>query len=725
VLAEPQLIDGWPVDAASSVALIGARPGAIATDWLPRNLRTYGCTGEIWLVSRRHAAELGLGAFGAAAFASAEELPGVPEVLVLAVGPAECIRLTRHYTARGTRLVVIYANGFSETQTPEGRHLEGELAAAVQGDALLIGPSSLGAADFRAGICTFGPPLPDDLRVGCVSLVSQSGALLSSMLGAAAEEGFGLDWCASVGSGACFGVAQALEFALRRPGTRIVGVYFESFSCAAELALLTGPLRQAAADGQRVVAVRAGASAAGASVAASHTGAVGGDDRLVDAFFRDHGVIRAPSLADLARTCNVLRLDQARRTPRRAAGGLAIIEPSGGATAIAADLASREGVPLASLTAATQSFLAELGGPSAHVSNPVDLTAAAHDAATMDRAYGLVHADPGVAAVLIPWSVTIPDSAPARRYHRDSLSRHIRLAASVGVPVVIATSAPQHWTQWARAQQRELPPNAAIVQGVGPTMRALRSLLAPGASPAAAPAALRPEASQSADADPPGQAMEEARALRLIASAGVPVTRSMTLRPGELASAAGLVAAAGLQPPFAVKVIAAGLVHKAAAGGVQLGVPGPAEVCDAAQAVLSGARQAGVSSSDLSGVLVAEMAFGPELMVGLSRDPVFGDYLVLGWGGILTEAIGGHAVELLDAENPAGAADRAIRSLSHGELAGRTLQAARGAVVRLCAEFTGGSLRHCATIEVNPLIVGPQGAVAADALAIIDTEGPA
>jgi len=352
----------------------------------------------------------------------------------------------------------------------------------------------------------------------------------------------------------------------------------------------------------------------------------------------------------------------------------------------------------------------------------------------VDRAYGLVHDDPGVGAVLVPWSVSIPDSSPARRYHRDSLARHIRLAAASGVPVLIATSAPQRWTAWAREQQQELPPNMAIVQGVGPTMRALRSVLtasrpaaggSPGPAAAGRLAATGPppgRASEPGDRSRPGRVLEEEAALRLLAAAGIPVTRSLALRAGELPAAASRVAAAGLRPPFAVKVIAAGLAHKAAAGGVRLGVPGPAQVVAAAAAVLNGARQAGVADTALRGVLVAEMAFGPELMAGLSRDPVYGDYLVLGWGGVLTEALGGHAVELLGDRDPAQAADRAIASLGCGGLAARALAAARPAIVALCAEFTAGSLRNCMTIEVNPLIAGQQGVVAADALAIVDAE---
>jgi acyl-CoA synthetase (NDP forming) len=718
VLTEAGMAADWSVASAGSVALVGARPGRVATEWLPRNLRSYGFSGDIWLVSRRTT-----GLTGNPVFTSVEQLPAVPSIVVLAVSPAECIRLTRYCTSRGTKVVVVYANGFAETGTEEGRALERELVSAVAGDAVLLGPSSLGMVDFTAGVCAFGPPIPGDLPTGCVSLISQSGALLCSMLGAAAEEGFGLDWCVSVGSGAGFGVAQAAAYALRRASTQVLGIYFESFGSRAELTALARPLSAAAAAGKRVVVVKAGASAAGASVAQSHTGSISGDDRLADAFFRSHGVIRAESIEDLVRTVNVLRL--ARRRPPRPGQGLAIIEPSGGSTAVAADLAARYGVPLATFSDATQSFLADLGGASAHVSNPVDLTAAAHDEAVVDRAYQLVQEDPGVGAVLVPWSVSLPDSTPARHYHRASLARHIRLAASTGVPVVIATAAAQRWTDWAVAQRSQLPPNAAIVQGAGAAMRALRAVLGPAQGEPVRPGAAssQPDRPRPPDGTPPDGTLEEARALSLLAEAGLRVPRRAVLRRAELA-ASGPLADAGIRPPFAVKLIASGLAHKAGVGGVELGVAGLSAVAAAAQAVIRRAEAAGVPSGDISGVLVAEMAFGPEIMAGLSRDGVFGDFLVVGWGGILTEALRRHEIELLDPDAPcADAVDRALARLGGAGLAGAALQAVAPFITHLCEEFTRGRLRHCGTVEVNPLIADPRGTVAVDALVIVDAEG--
>lgn len=704
------------LDSIDSVALVGARPGRVSTDWLPRNLSTYGFSGDIWLVSKRHR-EIN----GDATFEAVEQLPRVPGMVVLAVGPQECIRLTRECTAAGTKVVVVYANGFGETGTARGRQLEADLAAAVRGDAVLIGPSSLGVADFRAGVCAYGPPIPGDLEIGCVSLISQSGALLCSMLGGAAEEGLGVDWCAAVGSGVSFSLADGLAYAARRASTQVIGLYFEGFGSAAMTAQLAGVLAGTAAAGKRVIAIKAGASAAGASVALSHTGSVSGDDRLADAFFRRYGVIRAESIDDLLRTANVLRLGLARGKPRRPGQGLAIVEPSGGSTAIAADLAARHSVPLAVFSDDTASFLTEVGGASAHVSNPVDLTAAAHDESMVDKAYRLVQEDPGVGAVLVPWSVSLPDSSPAREYHRKSMSRHISLARATGVPLVIATASAQRWTDWAAAQRSQLPGNVAIVNGVAATVRALRWILEPPAA-RQVPEPARPVRS--------GRVLEEARALALLAEAGLPVARHITLPRGDHAFA-GALAAAGLRPPFAVKVVAPGLAHKADLGGVELGVAGLDELGRAAEAVIRRAEQSGGPATKVTGVLVAEMAFGPELIFGLSRDPILGDYLVLGWGGILTEAVGGHVIELLSGGDATGAdavdeaVDRALDQLAPAGQGGSRLRAVRHLLVLVGRQFAAGALRHCLTIEINPLILDPRGPVAADALAVIGEEAGA
>jgi acetate---CoA ligase (ADP-forming) len=733
VLLDPAIASALSLDSIDSIALVGARPGRVSTDWLPRNLLSYGFAGDIWLVSRRHR-EVN----GRATFESVGQLPRVPGMVLLAVGPAECIQLTRECTGAGTKVVVVYANGFGETGTAQGRRLEAELAAAVQGDAVLIGPSSLGVADFFAGVCAFGPPIPADLQTGCVSLISQSGALLCSMLGGAAEEGLGIDWCASVGSGISFTIADALSYAAHRTSTRLIGLYFEGFQSAAVQAQMTEVLSEAAVVGKRVIAVKAGASAAGASVALSHTGSISGDDRLADAFFRRYGVIRVESFDDLLRTANMLRIGLARHKPGRPGQGLAIIEPSGGSTAVAADLAARYSVPLAALSDVTASFLADVGGPSAHVSNPVDLTAAAHAESTVDEAYRLVQEDSGVGAVLVPWSINLPDSSPARAYHQRSMSRHISLARATGVPLVIATASTQRWTDWVATQQSQLPGNVAIVNGVAATMRALRWILEPAAEPFVARAGNEPAGAaprfvpEAADAVGPGpgdarpvrsgRVLEEARALTLLAEAGLPVARYIALARGERASAA-VLADAGLRPPFAVKVIAPGLAHKADLGGVELGVVGLDQLCRAAEAVVRRTEQSGVPPSDVTGVLVAEMAFGPEILVGLSRDSILGDYLVLGWGGILTEAVGGHVIELLGGPGAIDeAVDRAIGRLAPAGSGRSRLQAIRQLLAVLCRQFVAGSLRHCLTIEVNPLILDPRGPVIADALAVIGGE---
>jgi acyl-CoA synthetase (NDP forming) len=696
------------LDTADSVAIVGARPTGVGSQWLIRNLRQYGFSGEVWPVSPKLTDFYGL-----KVYPSVEELPWAPSIAVLAVNPVETIRLSGLLSGEGTKAVVIYSDGFAETGTEEGRRLARDLDDAVDGRLWLLGPGSLGFADFSSGLCALSPPVPDDIRPGDVSMISHSGALLSSLLGGASEEDLGVDWCVSVGSAASYGLADALSDAIERNSTRTICAYVEGLGSSDEITRVGSLLDAARGQGTRVIVAKSGSSAVGARVALSHTGSIAGDNRLVDAFFEEHDVIRVPDTEEMLRLAKLLSIGSARRKRRSPVSeGLAIIENSGGATALAADLAARNGVALASFEDATLDALKRVGGASSHVSNPVDLTAALHDPAEIDDIYRKVQMDPGVGFVLVPWSVTLPDDLGAREHHQLSLGRHVRLAGETGVPLIVCAVTTQAWTDWVRQLRRDAEPNVAIVQGLGLTMRSLRFVM--------------PENKREADtASSSESVIEEARALSVLGNLGVPVPRTKLVGRQEL-DVDELIRAAGMTPPFVVKVAADGLSHKAALGGVEVGV-GIGEIARAVSLVTTRVASAGIESSRIQGSLVAEMHFGPELMIGLSRDDSFGDYLIIGWGGVLTEAIGGHVVRLLG-DDPATRAQTVEQSV--GEVVGVRTD---GAVVRKVAEalwplveaFCAGELRNCRTVEVNPLIVDARGPVAADALIVTDKLLPA
>ena len=505
------------LDTADSVAIVGARPTGVGSQWLIRNLRQYGFSGEVWPVSRKLTDFYGL-----KVYPSVEELPWAPSIAVLAVNPVETIRLSGLLSGEGTKAVVIYSDGFAETGTEEGRRLARDLDDAVDGRLWLLGPGSLGFADFSSGLCALSPPVPDDIRPGDVSMISHSGALLSSLLGGASEEDLGVDWCVSVGSAASYGLADALSDAIERNSTRTICAYVEGLGSSDEITRVGSLLDAARGQGTRVIVAKSGSSAVGARVALSHTGSIAGDNRLVDAFFEEHDVIRVPDTEEMLRLAKLLSIGSARRKRRSPVSeGLAIIENSGGATALAADLAARNGVALASFEDATLDALKRVGGASSHVSNPVDLTAALHDPAEIDDIYRKVQMDPGVGFVLVPWSVTLPDDLGAREHHQLSLGRHVRLAGESGVPLIVCAVTTQAWTDWVRQLRRDAEPNVAIVQGLGLTMRSLRFVM--------------PENKREADtASSSESVIEEARALSVLGNLGVPVPRTKLVGRQEL-----------------------------------------------------------------------------------------------------------------------------------------------------------------------------------------------
>ena len=239
----------------TGVAVVGARPGSLWTALLWANIGGWGYPGEIWPVSRsRPEVE------GKKAYPSLSDLPDRPDAVILATGAPETIALARTSVAMGIEHIVAIADGFAERGTAEGRALQEELAEVVAGTpARLYGPNGLGFADFRSGLCPLSLPLPLDLPVGNVSIISQSGSLVSSITGGLICDGVGADWAVSIGNGAAFHVIDALEYLATRDTTTIICGYVESFGPASR-DRVEAALAAARDAGQRIVLLKAGGS---------------------------------------------------------------------------------------------------------------------------------------------------------------------------------------------------------------------------------------------------------------------------------------------------------------------------------------------------------------------------------------------------------------------------------------------------------------------------------
>jgi acyl-CoA synthetase (NDP forming) len=676
------------------VAIVGASENNFWTGHALHNLGLFGYQGEIWPVNPNYGTVAGLTAYPALA-----DIDGTLDAVVVAVAAHRCPEIVRQAVARGAQDLVVVADGFAE-RDPDGpgAALQRELVAACGPQTRLYGPNCVGFADFRRNLCAIAEPLPARQEPGDISVVSQSGAIVSSVMAAIAEDGGGLDWCVSLGNAAQFGVARAIDYACQRGTTRVICLYIESLG--AEPASLRAALTRAARQGVRVVMLKSGRTDRSARIALSHTASVAGDDVQVDAFLRAHDVLRVDSFDELARVAVLARLGRRPAAPP----SVVIIGSSGGQAAVASDLATRDGLDLAPLSEATRKVLRESVAPGSFIENPLDLVGRPGAKASIGQVYSTVFSDETVGFALSPWSVVFPDDSDGRRFHRASIQLAADTARESGTPAVITSLATVPWTDWMLALRRDNP-HVAVVRGIETTIRALSRLFParPASSPDDAPA----------PAPVTGAAvLGELRGRQVLEELGLPVAAGRACANADEAVAA----LQQLSLPVVVKLDLRGVPHKDQVGAVTVGCRTGAEVRSAVAESRRRLASHGIAADQVLGILVEEQLTGTEVLVGLSRSGL-GSFLTVGAGG--TRAAAGSAARtlLLPASRPAieAAAAPFLRPARPGDAGA---DAAVDLIERLCAQFDTGGLTGYSTVEVNPLFVSADRAAIADVLLV-------
>jgi acyl-CoA synthetase (NDP forming) len=353
--------------APASVAVVGAsdsphKVGGRPLEYLARQ----GFRGRVYPVHPRAERIQGL-----QAYASLDALPEVPEAVILCVG-AEGAEAQLALCARlGVRAVVLFASGYAELGD-EGRIAQRRLVDICRRAGMrLLGPNSIGVASFDSGaVLSFASIYADCApQDGPVAIVSQSGAFGVSVYALLREAGIGVRCVAATGNEADLDTADFILALAQRSGVRLVLLYLENVG---DPQRMRAALEAARGRGVCVVAVRAGRSADGRRSAALHTGSQGAASDELDALFAEGGCRTVADMGEMLRCVPGYLLPTARHA---AAPRLAIVSNSGAACVIAADEASRAGMPLSQLSAASQARLAELLPDFSLNRNPIDLTA--------------------------------------------------------------------------------------------------------------------------------------------------------------------------------------------------------------------------------------------------------------------------------------------------------------------------------------------------------------
>jgi acyl-CoA synthetase (NDP forming) len=669
----------------------------------------HGFAGEILPINPRRAEVLGRPAYPTIAAA-----PAPPDVAILAVPGSSLVATVREAAAAGVGCCVIISTGFAEAGD-EGAARQAELVAITrESGTRLVGPNCMGliVPHHRLALCSSVVLDTDRLADGTIGLVSQSGALMVSIVDRAAADGIGFRYGVSLGNQVDLEICDFLDYMIAEPRTEALCVYVEGLLDGARF---RRSLAAARAAGKPVLVVKTGRTQAGVKSARSHTASLAGAWEVFAAICREEGAVLARDPDDMVRAAHFL---VRHRTPRR--GGVAVLSSSGGGCGIASDRVSELGLPLASLSTTTRRQLGEILLPP-QADNPIDLGGrkAPEEIEIAGDAARILFGDPAVS-----YGLAILTSMPffARR------TRLIGEAArAVDKPVMI-TLTPGAAAEAPRQALREL--GHVYFDRFEDALRVLALVAEHDAVRAGAPASVpRPVdlPVSSLPAGVPDGPLHQDDVARLVSAYGVrvPVVRRVAT-PDEAAKIA-----ATLDGPVALKAVSPQIVHKSDAGGVRLDLATPEAVATAAHEMAATLRRTAPAAA-LEGFLVQEMVRGEaEVILGIRRDPHFGPVVIVGLGGIAVEILN----DVVLAPAPVSPA-RARAMLA--ELRGAPLlNGARGrppldveAVAEALARLSWLAVDlgpRLGELELNPMIVRRRGdgAVAVDGRATLHPkEGP-
>jgi acyl-CoA synthetase (NDP forming)/GNAT superfamily N-acetyltransferase len=676
----------------ASVAVVGAgrRPGGIGRETLLA-LRDYGFAGILYAVNRT-----GSEVDGVAGYRSVKELPRPVDLMVIAVPADEVSAVLADAAVAGVRGAVVLSSGLGEAG-PDGRRRQQEVLRVARAHGIrLVGPNCLGVinTDPRVRLdASFAPAPPP---AGGLAVAAQSGAVGIALLENAIRTGPGISTFVSLGNKADVSGNDLIAYWYDDPTTTAVALYLESFGNPRKFARTV----RALARRKPVLALKSGRSDAGRRAGASHTAAAAAPAATVDALFAQAGVVRPENLGDLMDAARILT-DQPLPTGRR----LAVVGNAGGLNVLAADAAETAGLTVPALNPKTLRVLDRAAPGAASLDNPIDLGAGASPEAfaTVTAAVADSGEADAVLLVIIGTRANAPAEilsalAPIVDAHPD-LTVAVALTGCPGAPPRLGRRGAPVFDLPERAV-RALGHAAAYAQWRRQPL-GRRPDLAGVDTPRA-----RADADRALSAG--GGWLSYRRTAEILTAYGIPILPAVTV----LTADAAVAAADQAGYPVVLKSADPDLVHKSDTGGVRTGLADAAAVRAALPTVAAAGRPG-------TGVLVQKQIDAPvEMYAGVVHDPLFGSVVVLGLGGVQTDLLDDRSLRLVPLTDlDAGRMWRELRSapLLTGFRGAPPVDTAALEDLLLRLGRVAEDLPEIAELDLNPVLVGPGGAIAVDA----------
>jgi len=680
---------------ARSVAVIGAsaREGTPGHQTLVE-LRKGGFDGTVFPVNPKYDELDGL-----RCFASITAVPELVDLAVIALSNALLEETLGACADAGVASAVVYASGFEEPRDGVPPLTERLTRIALDAGMAICGGNCMGFVNVERGLRATGWYEPQRLEPGPIALVSHSGSVFAAMLHN--DRALRFNIAVSAGQEFVTTTVDYMRYALELDSTKAIALFIETIRDPAGFrqAMATANERDVA-----IVALKVGREGFARDLVTSHSGALAGEDGAYEAVFRADGVHRVETLDEMADT---LALFVAGR--RAGPGALASVHDSGGERAMLVDAAASVGVPLAQISQKTSKRLEELLDPGLAPVNPLDFWGTGRDAfAVITGCERTLLDDPGVAALAFAVDLTTEDDPEG-----GFIASFLDVWPDTDKPMAMLSNLASGIDH--SDAQRLYDVGAPVLEGTMPGLAAFRHLfdhrdrraLPPVATTSPVPVDVRDGWRERLAT---GEPFDEVEAFEMLRSYGVPVTRAI------LADTAGGAAAAAddIGYPVAVKTAMPGITHKSDVGGVRLAVHDREGLI---------AAYADLSSRLGPRVTVAAMAPpGVEIHLGIVRDEQFGPLVLVAAGGVLVEVLHDRRLGLPPLDE--ARARRLVDELKVRPL----LDEGRGqppadvdAVVRAVVGTSWLSHdlgEHVDALDVNPIICGPKGCLAVDALVV-------
>ncbi len=698
--------------APKSVAVFGAsdRPDSVG-QIVFQNMLESGFKGALYPINAKNATVQGHRAYGCL-----EDIDDEVDLVVIATPPKTVPGIIESCGEQGVKAAVIITAGFGETGEA-GAALEKQFMASAQKYGIrLIGPNCLGIMRPSIGLnATFNK---GGANSGNIAFVSQSGALCTAILDWAQSNEVGFSSVVSMGSSTDVDFGEILDYLVSDSQTHSILMYIEGIRHARSF---MSALR-AAARFKPVILVKVGRHAAGSKAAMSHTASLVGADDVFDAAVSRAGVIRVQTITQLFTAAKALSCGF-----RPVGNRLAIVTNGGGPGVMATDRAVDLGLSIAQLSDSTIAYLNQYLPSNWPHANPVDVIGDAQ----ADRYHHAVkacledHNVDGVLAILTPQAMTKPlESAQALIDLSKTHSKPL-LACWMGESQVAEARAA--FNDAHKPHFRTPEPAVEVFAHLSAYYRNQKLLMQ---MPGPSAHHLEPDA-EGARMIIEG-AMQERRMVlsemeskAVLSAFRIPVAKTMVAHsPNE-----ALLIAQQLGYPVAMKINSRDITHKSDSGGVMLNLNNAQEVRTAYQQIMERVHRA-CPKAHLDGISIQPMVVKPngrELMIGVTTDPVFGPVITFGAGGTTVEVMGDRAVAIPPLNS--FLVNELIQDTRIAKMLGRfrnlppaNMDALEDVLLRVSEMLC--ELPLLKEMDINPLILDEDGALAADARVVLQYRQP-